>query len=173
MEKREHSYIVGGNVYWYSSYGEQYGGSLKQLKNGPEVFVQPLFPHWNRLAPTTLSSRTSDLHCGCQLCTLLKMPTVEGMISKGLFAVTPRVGIWVEHRWPILQLADFSIWLCRHHTEKWYDMLWWSCSSLFYLFSNLSLPFIRPLHCLFLLALAQFFEFPFFIWGIRISDESP
>ena len=28
-EKREPSYTVGENVYWYSHYGEQYGGSLK------------------------------------------------------------------------------------------------------------------------------------------------
>ena len=29
VEKREHSCTVGGNVNWYSHYGEQYGGSLK------------------------------------------------------------------------------------------------------------------------------------------------
>ena len=29
VEKREPSYIVNGNVNWYSYYGEQYGGSLK------------------------------------------------------------------------------------------------------------------------------------------------
>ena len=29
MEKREPSYTVGGNVNWYSHYGEQYGGSFK------------------------------------------------------------------------------------------------------------------------------------------------
>ena len=29
VEKREPSYSVGGNVNWYSYYGEQYGGSLK------------------------------------------------------------------------------------------------------------------------------------------------
>ena len=29
VEKREPSYTVGGNVKWYSCYGEQYGGSLK------------------------------------------------------------------------------------------------------------------------------------------------
>ena len=32
MEKREHSCTVGGNVNWYSHYGEQYGGSLKNYK---------------------------------------------------------------------------------------------------------------------------------------------
>ena len=29
VERREASYTVGGNVNWYSHYGEQYGGSLK------------------------------------------------------------------------------------------------------------------------------------------------
>ena len=29
VEKREPSYTVGGNVNWYSNYGEQYGGSFK------------------------------------------------------------------------------------------------------------------------------------------------
>ena len=28
MEQREASYTIGGNVNWYSYYGEQYGGSL-------------------------------------------------------------------------------------------------------------------------------------------------
>ena len=29
MERREHSYTVGGNINWYSDFGEQHGGSLK------------------------------------------------------------------------------------------------------------------------------------------------
>ena len=32
VEEREHSCTVGGNVNWYSHYGEQYGGSLKNYK---------------------------------------------------------------------------------------------------------------------------------------------
>ena len=32
MEKNKLSYSVGGNVNWYSHYGEQYGGSLKKQK---------------------------------------------------------------------------------------------------------------------------------------------
>ena len=32
MEKREPSCTTGGNVNWYSCYGERYGGSLKKLK---------------------------------------------------------------------------------------------------------------------------------------------
>ena len=30
VKKREPSYTVGGNVNWYSHYGEQNGGSLKK-----------------------------------------------------------------------------------------------------------------------------------------------
>ncbi len=29
VEKREHPCTAGGNVNWYSHYGEQYGGALK------------------------------------------------------------------------------------------------------------------------------------------------
>ena len=32
VEKREHSYTVGGNENWYSHYGEQCGDSLKNWK---------------------------------------------------------------------------------------------------------------------------------------------
>ena len=32
VEKREPPCTVGGNINWYSHYGEQYGGSLKNLK---------------------------------------------------------------------------------------------------------------------------------------------
>ena len=32
IEKREHSYIVGGNVNWCNHYRKQYGGSSKKLK---------------------------------------------------------------------------------------------------------------------------------------------
>ena len=32
VEKREPYYIVGGNVSWFSHYGEQYGGFLRKLK---------------------------------------------------------------------------------------------------------------------------------------------
>ena len=31
-EKREPSYMLGGNANWYNHYGEQYGDSLKKLE---------------------------------------------------------------------------------------------------------------------------------------------
>ena len=32
VEKCKPSYTVGGNISWYSHYGEQYGGSLRKIK---------------------------------------------------------------------------------------------------------------------------------------------
>ena len=40
MEKREFSYTVGGNVSWYSYFGEQYGPSLKNLKQNYYMIQQ-------------------------------------------------------------------------------------------------------------------------------------
>ena len=42
MERRELSYTVSGKVKWYSHYGEQYGGSLKNLKK--ELPYDPATP---------------------------------------------------------------------------------------------------------------------------------
>ena len=36
MEKRQPSYIAGGNVNWYSHYGRWYGDSLKKLGIKPQ-----------------------------------------------------------------------------------------------------------------------------------------
>ena len=43
VEKREPSYTVGGNVNWYSHYGEQYGGSLKKLMQSYYRILQSHF----------------------------------------------------------------------------------------------------------------------------------
>ena len=42
MEKGEPSYTIGGNVNWYSHYGEQYGGSVRKLKT--ELPYDPAIP---------------------------------------------------------------------------------------------------------------------------------
>ena len=44
MEKKEPSYTVGGNVNWYSHYGEQYGSSLKKKQLKIELPYDPVFP---------------------------------------------------------------------------------------------------------------------------------
>ena len=42
VEKGELSCTVGGNVNWYSHYGEQYGGSSKKLKI--QLLCDPAIP---------------------------------------------------------------------------------------------------------------------------------
>ena len=47
MEKREPSCTVGGNVSWYSHYGEQYGGALEnyvELPYDPAIPLLGLYP---------------------------------------------------------------------------------------------------------------------------------
>ena len=47
MEKREPSYNVGGNVNWYSHYGEQCGNSLKlkiELLYDPAIPLLGIYP---------------------------------------------------------------------------------------------------------------------------------
>ena len=41
VEKREAFYTIGGNVNWYSHYGEKYRGSLKKTKlpHDPVILV--------------------------------------------------------------------------------------------------------------------------------------
>ena len=40
MDKRGPSYSVGGNDNWYNHYGEQYGGSLKNLQQSYHITQQ-------------------------------------------------------------------------------------------------------------------------------------
>ena len=90
---------------------------IKKLKNGPEVFVQILFTHWSRLSPAALCSRTSDSHCGCQLDTLLKMPTVGGTDSYRAVS-SDLQGKDMSGAQMAFSAAAFSIQLCGHHPEK-------------------------------------------------------
>ena len=53
MKTRELSYTVGGNVNWYSHYGEQYRSSLKKLKINltydPAIPVLGTYPEKNMI----------------------------------------------------------------------------------------------------------------------------
>ena len=66
MEKRELSYIVGGNANWYSHYGEQCGDSLKNWKQNCLMTQQfyccaytPRKPEWKE----TRVPQCSSQHC--------------------------------------------------------------------------------------------------------------
>ena len=53
MEKREPSYTVGGNVNWYSHYGEKYVDSLKtktELSYHPAIPLLGIYPE-EKLGP--------------------------------------------------------------------------------------------------------------------------
>ena len=56
MEKREHSYTVGGNANWYSHYGEQCGDSFKleiELPYDPEIPLQGIHTEEARIERDT------------------------------------------------------------------------------------------------------------------------
>ena len=57
VEKKEPSYIVGGNVNWYSHCGEQYGDSLKTKNNS--TTIRPSNP-----TPVCISGENHNLK-GC------------------------------------------------------------------------------------------------------------
>ena len=60
VEKREPSYTVGGNVNWYSHYGEQYGRFLKTLNTElPHDLAIPLpgiYPNKTKIQKDTCTS---------------------------------------------------------------------------------------------------------------------
>ena len=60
METREPSYTVGGNPAWYSHCGEQYGGSLKELKielpYNPTILLLGIYPEKNMVQKDTSTS---------------------------------------------------------------------------------------------------------------------
>ena len=60
VERREPSYTVGGNVNWYSHYGEQYGGSLK-TKN--RVIIWSCNPTLGHISREIWSGRIYAPHC--------------------------------------------------------------------------------------------------------------
>ena len=67
MERRKLSYIVRGNVNWYSHYGEQYGGSLRTKNRG---IIWPCNPTPGHISgkKKTWSKRIHVPQCSLQPC---------------------------------------------------------------------------------------------------------
>ena len=64
VERRESSYAVGGNVNWYSHYGEQCGGSLKKLKiKLPYDPTNPVPEHISREKHDPKGYMHPSVHC--------------------------------------------------------------------------------------------------------------
>ena len=66
MERRESSYTVGGNVNWYSRYGEEYGGSLKKTKKRTTTW--PSNPRPGHLPGQNQNSKRYAPQCSVQHC---------------------------------------------------------------------------------------------------------
>lgn len=64
VEKREHSYTVGGNVNWYGRYGEQYGESLSKL--GSKQPYDPAIPSLG-IYPEKGKNSNSNRYMQCSL----------------------------------------------------------------------------------------------------------
>ena len=63
VEKREPSCTIGGNVNWYSHYGEQYGGSLK-TKNRITIWLSnPTTGHIPRENHNSKRHMHPNIHC--------------------------------------------------------------------------------------------------------------
>ena len=98
MEKREPFCTVGGNVNWYSHYGEQHGDSLKKLKI--ELPYDPAIP----LLGIYLEK------------TIIRKNTCTPLFTAGLFTIAktwkqpkcPLTEKWVKKMWYIYTMEYYS-----------------------------------------------------------------
>ena len=82
MERREPSYNAGGDVNWYSHYGEQYGVSLKKLKielpYDIEIPLLGIYLEKNIIQKDTCTSMfTEALFIIARTCKQPKCPSME------------------------------------------------------------------------------------------------
>ena len=86
MEKREPFYTVGGNVNWYSHYGEQYAGSLKnkiELPYNPSILLLDIYPEKNMVQKDTCPPTfTAALFTKAKTWKQPKCPSTEEWIKK-------------------------------------------------------------------------------------------
>ena len=97
MEKREPSCTVGGNVSWYSHYGEQYGGALENYVELPyDPAISPLGIYPDK--------------------TLLKNDTCTHMFIAALFTIAktwkqpkcPLTDDWIRKMWYLYKMEYYS-----------------------------------------------------------------
>ena len=115
MEKKETSYTVGGNVNWYSHYGEQYGGSLEKVKI--ELPYDPAIP-----LPSIYPEET-----------IIRKDTFTPMFIAALFTVAriwkqpkiPSTEEWIKKMWYINTMEYYSA-IKRNEivpfAETWMDL---------------------------------------------------
>ena len=95
MEKREPSCTVGGNVNWYSHYGEQYGGSFK-LSYDPAIPLLDIYPEKGKI--------------------LIQKDTCTPVFIAALFTIAktwkqpkcPSTEEWIKKMWYIYTMEYYS-----------------------------------------------------------------
>ena len=114
-EKREPSCTVGGNVNWYSLYGEQYGGFFKKLKI--ELPYDPAIPLLGIYPEKTI----------------IEKDTCTPVFTAALFTVArtwkqpkcPSTGEWIKKMWHIYTMEYYST-IKRKEMElfvmRWIDL---------------------------------------------------
>ena len=98
MENREPSYTVGGNVNWYSHYGEQYGGSLKKLKielpYDPAIPLLGIYPEKNMIRKDTCTPMFTAV-----------LPTIAKTWKQPKCPLTDE---WIKKMWHIYTMEYYS-----------------------------------------------------------------
>ena len=95
MERREPSYTVGGNVNWYSHYGEQYAGSLKNKIELPYDTIIPLLGIYLEKNKIQKETRTP-------------------VFTEALFIIAktwkkcPSTEVWIKKMWYIYTMEYYS-----------------------------------------------------------------
>ena len=98
VEKRDPSYTVGGNVNWYSNYGEQYGGSSKKLKI--ELPYDPAIPLLGIYLEKTIIQK--------DMCTLMFVMALFTIAKTWKQPKCPSTDEWIKKMWYIYTMEYYS-----------------------------------------------------------------
>ena len=120
MEKREPSYIVGGDVSGWSYCGKQYWGSLK-TKNRVTIWPSQLTP--GRVSRRNYNSKTftqsyvhrSTVHNSQDVGTS-RMPVDRGM-DKKMWSIDHGVLVGRKEGWDTATCGNVRTWPADHHTK--------------------------------------------------------
>ena len=115
VEKREPSWTVGGNVNWYSHYGEQYKGVLKKLKI--ETPCDPKIPFFDIYPEKTIIQKGA--------CTLMVIAALFAIARTWKQRKYPLTEEWVKKMWSMYIMEYYSVIKSIEtvpFTETWIDL---------------------------------------------------
>ena len=98
MEEREPSYIVSGNVNWYSHYAEQYGGSWKKLKI--QIPCDPAVPLLGRYPYKTVIRKDT--------CIPIFIAALFTVAKTWKWCKYPWTDEWIKKMWYIYMMEYYS-----------------------------------------------------------------